>query len=173
MFRPRIFNSLRQHHRSYSSSPGRIINGILEARIGSRSEMTYTYTQAEVSSFSQLSGDTNPIHVDAAYASTTPFGKPIVHGIYAASLFSTILGSSKHGSVYVSQSLQFLKPVFVDSTVRARIEVLGVEKRRRGHLLTCSSTVEVIQEGGTVVPAVVGEARVLIPFSSDAESEAD
>ena len=161
---PRVISTLSQQYRALSSASGRVITGRLTALVGSKCEMSHTYSQAEVSQFANLSGDNNRIHIDAEYASKTPFGKPIVHGIFTSSLFSTILGSTITGAVYVSQSLQFLKPVFVDSTVLAKIEVLHVEKRKRGNLLTCSSTVDIVLEEGELVRTVTGEAKVLIPF---------
>jgi acyl dehydratase len=73
-----------------------------------------------------------------------------------------------HGSVYVGQTLRFLKPVFTNSCVRAKIEVVQVEKRKRGHLLTCSTTVHILHDDDDVsvpVLAVTGEAQVLVPFA--------
>lgn len=152
-----------------TSIPGTVnlvpgVVGKLTPNIGSSIELTHTYSQDEVTSFANISGDNNPIHVDPKFASTTPFKKTIVHGIYSSSLFSRMLGSTMHGSVYVGQTLRFLKPVFTDSTVQAKISVVQVEKRRRGNLLTCSTTVHIVHDNDVDVLAVTGEAQVLIPF---------
>jgi len=150
--------------RAFSKGPAGYIVGKLAATTGSSIDLTHTYSQKEITGFAELSGDTNPIHVDPKFAANTPFGKTIVHGIYSSSLFSRMLGSTVHGSVYVGQTLRFLKPIFTDNTVKAKIEVVQVEKRKRGSLLTCSTTVHILQEDSIPVLAVVGEAQVLVPF---------
>ena len=55
--------------------------------------MTKTFAEADVRLFSELSLDTNPIHLDEAYARTTRFGRRIVHGLLVASMFSGLLGT--------------------------------------------------------------------------------
>jgi acyl dehydratase len=83
-------------------------------------------TKDMVQAFADISGDCNPIHLSAEAASLTRFRKPIAHGILLASFFSKIIASKfpGKGSIYVSQSLEFLAPCFVDSEVEVTIRLL-------------------------------------------------
>ena len=112
--------------------------------------------------FSNISGDNNPIHVDPEFASKTIFKGTIVHGIFTSSLFSILFGRSVPGSIYVSQDLHFKRPVHVGVPVKARIEVLASESKRKGDLVTCS-TLCTLEDGGI---AISGEAKVLLPTTS-------
>ena len=74
---------------------------------------THVVTQADFDRFARLSGDTNPLHVDPEYAQATLFKGTIAHGMLTVSLISALLGTQMPGpgSVYVSQSLRFKRPV--------------------------------------------------------------
>jgi 3-hydroxybutyryl-CoA dehydratase len=82
-----------------------------------------------------------------------------VHGIFVSSLIGTIFGRGKQGSVYVSQSLAFKRPVHVGVPVTARVEVIQVDEKRKGILVTCKTTCA-LQNGDI---AIDGEAKVLVP----------
>jgi acyl dehydratase len=79
---------------------------------------TYThefqYSQDEVNRFAEVTGDKNPVHTDAAYAATTMFKRPIMHGMLGAALFSKVFGTlfPGEGTIYLKQSLNFLKPMY-------------------------------------------------------------
>lgn len=126
---------------------------------GAYAELHHIFDQTTVNSFASICGDNNPLHIDRNFAEKTFFKGTIVHGILVSSLFSTLFGRSINGAVYVSQNLQFLKPVFVGANIIARIEVLNVEKKRKGNLITCS-TFCTLEDGSK---AVNGEAKVLVP----------
>lgn len=102
--------------------------------------------------------DNNPIHLDQEVAKASIFGGTIVHGILVSSLFSTILGRSIPGAVYVSQSLFFKKPVHVGMLVTAEITVTKVDKIKKGDLVVFS-TICKLSDG---VIAVDGEGKVLV-----------
>ena len=148
-------------------------------------------------SFARLTGDDNPIHLDADYARRSPFGRPIAHGLLFASLIPTIFGATIEGCVYVEQTLRFKRPVYVGDTVRARVEVVAVRdvpaKRARGgdgaaasagdeaaprphqQLVTCSTVILRVAagEGGGALLAtpelcLEGSASVLLPLPSSA-----
>lgn len=90
-------------------------------------------TADDVRAFADITGDDNPLHVDPEFASTTRFGKPIVHGVFLAGIISKVLGRDfpGHGSVAVSITCKFLRPVPVGSTVTAEVKVAEkIEKRR-------------------------------------------
>lgn len=87
----------------------------------------FRYTQADVIKFSEVSGDTNPLHLDAEFAAQTPFKRPIIHGMLALSVFSKILGTQYPGpgSVYLNQRVEFLRPMHVDTDYEAVFSVIS------------------------------------------------
>ncbi len=104
--------------------------------VGDTFELTRIITQEDVRLFAQVSGDDNPIHLDAEYAAEhAPGGKPIVHGVLLLGIVSKVLGRDfpGPGSVAVSISSKFLRPVPVGGEIK--IEVKVAEKRDRfGHV---------------------------------------
>jgi 3-hydroxybutyryl-CoA dehydratase len=94
-------------------------------RVGDAAEMSKTITDADVRAFAELTGDHNPVHLDEEYAATTRFGRRIAHGMLSASLVSAVIANELpgRGSVYLSQTLQFVAPVFLGDTVTARVTV--------------------------------------------------
>ncbi len=102
-------------------------------QIGDSFSLQRFISSDEVRAFAELSGDDNPIHVDPEYARHTRFGKPIVHGVYLMGIVSKVLGRDfpGHGSVAVSISCRFLRPVPVDSEVTVEVRVAEkLEKHR-------------------------------------------
>lgn len=101
--------------------------------VGATVSRTHTFSAEEVARFADLVGDHNPIHLDAQFAATTVFGRPIAHGMLVASLLSALLGEDLpgRGSIYLSQSLRFETPVFVGDTVTATVEVIAVRAEKR------------------------------------------
>lgn len=127
--------------------------------IGDAAEVSKTITDEDVRAFAELTGDRNPVHLDEEYASTTRFGRRIAHGMLGASLISTVLASELPGagSVYLSQTLRFIAPVYLEDTVTARVTVKHV---REDKPVVTLETVCVNQLGERVVE---GEAVVLVP----------
>ena len=132
--------------------------------VGAFAEVKHTFPQAEVNQFAGICGDNNRLHTDPEFAKGTMFGNTIVHGILVSSLFSTLFGRSIEGAVYVSQSLSFKSPVYVNTEVVTRMQVLRSEVKRKGTLLVCSTTVHI---AGSNMLAVDGEAKVLLPFPTN------
>ena len=93
---------------------------------------TRTIEQSDVQAFADVTGDHNPVHLDEAYAQTTRFGRRIAHGMLTASLISSVLANKLpgEGSVYLSQTLQFVAPVFLGDEVTARVTVTDVRESR-------------------------------------------
>lgn len=124
---------------------------------GQKATRTKTITDEMIRTFAELSDDTNPVHLDDAYAATTRFGKRIAHGMLAASLISATLANDLPGpgTVYLSQSLQFKAPVYPGDAVIAIIEVKSVrdDKPIATLITTC-----VNQDNVTIIE---GEAVVL------------
>lgn len=93
--------------------------------IGQTFSVERTLTADDVRQFADVTGDDNPIHIDDAYAATTRFGQPIVHGVLLLGIISKVLGRDfpGPGSVAVSLSARFLRPVPVGSTIRVEASV--------------------------------------------------
>ncbi len=129
-------------------------------QVGDRASFRKTISEADVVLFAGVSGDTNPLHLDAEYARKTRFGARIAHGILTAGLISTVIGTRLPGTgaVYLAQSLQFLKPVYLGDTVTATAVVREVRDRDDGSQVLTLETVCVNQRGERVLE---GEAKVL------------
>ena len=96
-------------------------------KIGDNAEIKHIITQEDIKIFVDLTGDDNKLHVDEEYASTTPFKKPIAHGILGASFISTIIGTKLpgDGALWYSQNLEFLQPVRIGDELRITAEVIN------------------------------------------------
>ena len=129
-----------------------------ELAVGQSAEIAKTVTESDIALFAGVTGDFNPVHVDAVAAEKTRFGGRIAHGILSAGFISAVIAMRLPGagSIYLSQSLRFTKPVRIGDTVTARVEVLEVvaTKRRVRLATTCRN-----QNGETVVE---GEAVVMV-----------
>jgi len=86
---------------------------------------SFRFSQADVDAFAHVTGDNNPLHLDAQFAAQTPFKRPIIHGMLGASIFTKVLGTEfpGYGSVYMGQTLEFLRPMFVDTDYEATFTV--------------------------------------------------
>ena len=98
-----------------------------------------TFNQSNVNVFAEITGDNNPIHLDADFAKNTIFGKPIVHGFYSASVFSMVFGTKfpGEGTIYLYQDMKFLAPVFVEQPYKAKFEVLEVNTEKHIGTIKC------------------------------------
>ncbi len=127
--------------------------------VGMKASRTKTITAEDVELFARISGDTNPVHLDETYAATTQFGKRIAHGLISAGLISATLANDLPGpgSIYLSQSLSFKAPVYLNDTITATIELTAYRESRR--IATFKTTCH-NQEGKLILE---GEAVVLAP----------
>ena len=130
----------------------------MKIKVGDSASISKTITDEDIQAFADVSGDHNPLHLDDEYAATTRFGRRIAHGMLSASLISAVLGNELPGagSVYLSQTLKFVKPVFPGDTVTARVTVTGV---RDDKPIITLETVCVNQHNE---PVLKGEATVLV-----------
>lgn len=107
---------------------------ITDLDVGMTASYSQTISEADIKQFAGISGDRNPVHMDAEYAENSKFKKRIAHGMISSSFFSALFGTKLpgEGCVYVSQELKFRKPVYIDDTVTATVEVksIDVDKRR-------------------------------------------
>lgn len=115
-------------------------------------------TSEMVEAFSEAVGDRNPVHFDDEYARNLGFSSRIAHGMLVGSLFSDFFASDfpGPGTVYLSQTLSFLLPVFVGEAVELRLRVLTHAGRRLTIETKCCRGQEVCMEGQAVVLAPKG-----------------
>ena len=130
---------------------------IEELSPGMSASFTKTVTERDIALFGEVSGDTNPVHFDEAFARATPFKGRIAHGVLAASYVSTVLGMEMPGpgTIFVGLSVRFKAPVRIGDTVKATCTVREVLSERRRVVFDCSCTVSdvVVLEGeATVMP---------------------
>ena len=128
-------------------------------RPGQHVTFTKTFTEDDLRRFIEITGDTNPLHVDEAFAAKTKFGRRVLHGMLTASIFSTMVGMLLPGSgaIYRSQTLRFLLPVYIGETVTAHFVVRSVDRAK--HRLEIDAWIE--NEDGSHVIEGTCEAGLL------------
>ena len=134
-------------------------DGDIGVKVGDSAEFEKTVTAEDIALFAQVTGDTNPLHHDAAYAAKTRFGECIAHGMLSAGFISAALGTklAPHCCVvYLSQNLRFLRPVRIGDTIKAIAYVKGIEPEKR------QVTIETNCFNQKGDPVVKGEAVVLL-----------
>lgn len=131
---------------------------IEDMSLGLNASFTKTITAADIDKFAEISGDTNPVHLDADYAAASPFGERIAHGILTASHISAVLGTllPGPGSIYMSQSLRFKAPVKINDSVTTTLTVSAINIEKKRVTLSC-----VCKVNDTLV--LEGEAMVMVP----------
>jgi len=94
--------------------------------IGDTASFSKTITEHDVYAFAGLSGNFNPVHVDEEFARNTRFKGRIAHGLLAAGLISTVIGTALPGAnaIYLAQELVFKSPVMLGDTLTAQVEVV-------------------------------------------------
>ena len=134
---------------------------IEELSIGQSHETRKIVTQSDIQMFADVSGDHNPVHLDAEFAAQTPFKGVIAHGMLSASFISAILGTELpgKGTIYLGQSLRFMGPVRPGDEVRTVVtvkEIIAAKKR------------VICQTAGFVGDKQVidGEATLLVPTNA-------
>ena len=116
----------------------------------------FSFSQQDVADFARVTGDNNPVHLDEEFASKTIFKTRIMHGMLGACVFSKVFGTlfPGEGTIYLSQSVNFLKPMYVDVIYEAHFEVMEILEKNRARI----STTILTNEGKKVV---VGDAVIL------------
>ena len=126
--------------------------------VGMSAAFSRTVSEADILAFAGVSGDTNPVHLDAEFAAATSFGQRIAHGMLSAAFISAAFGTKLPGPgcIYLSQNLRFKAPVKLGDTVVARVTVkeLVPEKRRAAFDTVCTVAGKVVLEG---------QAELLVP----------
>ena len=128
-----------------------------DLKVGQEASISKTVSEADVVAFANVSGDKNPVHLDAAYAATTMFKERIAHGMLSAAYISAVFGMDLPGpgSIYISQSLNFKAPVKIGDTVVTTVKILELMEKRRVKFETVCAV------GGK--PVLAGEAVLMVP----------
>ena len=118
----------------------------------------FRFSQDDVVRFAAVSGDDNPLHLDEEFAAKTIFKRPIMHGFLGGSIFSKVIGTlfPGAGSIYLKQSLEFMRPMFVDTDYEAVFTIMTTNPDRH----TAEMTTE-IREVETGKITIRGEALVM------------
>ncbi|MEL6373543.1 MAG: MaoC family dehydratase [Pseudomonadota bacterium] len=129
--------------------------------VGMSASLTNTVTKEIIDQFAVLSGDTNPVHIDEAYAAGTMFKACIAHGMLTASYISAVFGTRMPGpgAIYVSQTLNFKAPVRIGDEVVSTVEVEELFVSRNRCLFQCRCEV-----AGR--PVLEGEAMLIVPSAA-------
>ncbi|MEL6980386.1 MAG: MaoC family dehydratase [Pseudomonadota bacterium] len=137
------------------------VTPIEDLEIGMARTRVSAVTQELIDAFGEVSGDKNPVHFDADYAASTPFGGVVAHGILSAGFISAVIGEDLpgHGTIYLKQSLAFKGPVRPGDDVATTVTVTAIDAVKRRVTLEC-----VCRVGERVV--LEGEALVLAPSRS-------
>ena len=127
-----------------------------DIHIGDKASFTKTISESDVYQFAGITGDFNPVHVNAEYASQSVFKERIAHGILITGFISAVLGTKLPGpdTIYLSQQVDFKAPVKIGDTVTAEVEVL--EKKDRKKIIRLRTIVknqldEIVVDGEAVV----------------------
>ena len=132
---------------------------VAEIRVGDGASLQRQVTERDIQLFAAVSGDVNPAHVDALYAKTSHFHQIIAHGMLGGSLISSVLGTQfpGPGTIYLGQTLKFLKPVHIGDTLTVTVSVISLNTGNRHVRLDTRC----INQDGDVV--IEGEAEVIAP----------
>lgn len=130
-----------------------------EIKLGDFAELVRTLSARDIDAFAIVSGDVNPAHVDSDFAEGDIFHKVIAHGMWGGALISNVLGTQLPGpgTIYLEQSLKFLKPVGIGDTVTVRVTVVEKNFEKKRLTLDCTCT------NGDGKPVIAGQAHVIAP----------
>ena len=129
-----------------------------DLQVGLEATFAKTVTEADILAFAEVTGDHNPVHLDAEYAAKTMFKQRIAHGMLSAGYISAVFGMQLPGpgAVYVSQTLNFKGPVRIGDTVDTKVKLAELIPAKRRARFECVCTIA----GKTVLD---GEAVLMAP----------
>ncbi len=122
-----------------------------------------TITEADIVNFAGLSGDFNPIHLDHEFARSTPFHRPIAHGLLVLSIASGLalyIPPMRTLAFVGLRDWQFKGPVFIGDTLRVHTKVVEKELRARGRRAVITWFRQIINQEGSVVQEGVTQTIV-------------
>lgn len=126
--------------------------------VAQEASLSNTVSGANIVAFAEISGDRNPVHLDADYAAATMFKERIAHGMLSSAYISAVFGMKLPGpgAIYMSQTLKFKAPVKIGDTVVTTVKVAELMPEKRRARFECVCTVN-------DKPVVEGEAMLMVP----------
>ena len=136
---------------------------IEDLQLGMEASFQRTVSDADIVAFADVSGDKNPVHLDAEYAARTMFKERIAHGMLTASYISAVFGMEMPGpgAIYISQTLNFKAPVRIGDVVTAKVKVVELIEAKRRARFECQCLVD-------GKPVLEGEAVLMVPARAKA-----
>ena len=131
-----------------------------QLRTGEKDSIVKVFTDNDLTTFAEITCDYNPMHLDDDYVGETSFGKKIAHGMHVSALISAVVGTKLPGpgTIFLTQSMSYLSPVFVGDSITAEVEIMEIARKGFVFLnLSCRN-----QDGVTVIE---GQANVKVPRS--------
>lgn len=126
--------------------------------VGDQAQITKVISEEDINLFAEITLDTNPIHLDEEFAKDSIFGSKIAHGMLTGSLISAVLGTKLPGvgSIYLSQTLHFRKPVFIGDEISAIVTIVEIKQKGEKNVIECSTICknqeeEIVLEGEAVM----------------------
>jgi acyl dehydratase len=129
----------------------------MDFKVGDKATLSRTITDEDIRDFAEVVGDNNPIHLDESFALKSRFGRRIAHGMWGGALISAVLGTRLPGAgtIFLSQSLKFLSPVFPGDTITAQVTLSNIREDKP------ILTFETICKNQNNDICIKGEAKVL------------
>lgn len=129
--------------------------------VGQKASYAKQVEERDIQLFAALSGDRNPVHLDAEYAAGTLFKERIAHGMFSGALISAAIACELPGpgTIYLGQQLKFTRPVKLGDSLTVELEILEKLPKNRVRIAT-----RVFNQNAEQV--VDGEAEVLAPKQS-------
>ncbi|MGE5422468.1 MAG: MaoC family dehydratase [Ignavibacteriales bacterium] len=129
-----------------------------EIKVGDKGSVSKTISESDVYNFAGVTGDFSWLHVDEVKAQKGPFGRRIVHGMLTIGLISAVVGTQMPGvgTIYASQNIKFVRPVFIGDTITAEVEIIEIMREKGLVRINATATNQhgelVLAGEGTVVP---------------------
>ncbi|SNS13467.1 MULTISPECIES: MaoC family dehydratase [Pseudomonas] len=129
-----------------------------ELEVGQKASYSKTVEERDVQLFAAVSGDNNPVHLDAQFAAESMFKERIAHGMFSGALISAAVACELPGpgTIYLGQTMRFTLPVKLGDTLTVQLEILEKLPKFRVRIAT-----RVVNQRDEMV--VDGEAEILAP----------
>ena len=135
---------------------------IQDLKVGQEAILSKTITEADITNFSGVTGDNNPVHISDDFASKTIFKKRVAHGFFTASLISTLIATKLPGpgSIYISQNLKFLAPAYIGDNILTKVIIQKIDKQKKRVSLLTESFI-------SDKKILTGEAEILVDSKNE------